>query len=293
MKKCPQCGTDLDDQQDFCTRCGAKLPEPTNATPPPQNQQATPPPPPAGAGAPPPPPSPTGTVGPQQPPPSSVPPQSGPAAPPKPTTHSAPPPPATPGPAAPPPPQSGGQSKWWIWLIVAIVVVGIIIGLVWWVSSATRNAVLEGGETFKKEMDKVATSVTATATPTATPRSTPTPTPTPTPVPLSGADTAVANFLNMTLGTLPTSNLNYDAAWAMLAPDLQAMYPDSSMLPMLLCIQDGPSDVSVDVYDSAGGMATVDVQANYGGTWMDMWQFELQEVGGEWQIVAVSCLNIQ
>ncbi len=277
----------MQDTEGFCTRCGHKLPAQAAPPPPPPNQQAAPPPPPAGAGAPPP----------QQPPPAPVPPQQGPvapppstpnAAPPPPqTTQSAPPPPATPGPAAPPPPQPGGQSKWWIWLIVAIVVIGVIVGLVWWVSSATRNAVLEGGEKLQEE---IATSVTATATPKKSATATPTPTPTPTPVLTEGPDEVVTDFLNMSLGTLPTSNLNLDAAWQMLSPDLRSLYPDSSYLPLLLCIQDGPSDVSVSEA-TYSDLAYVDVQANYGGTWINMWQFELDEINGEWKIVAIRCLS--
>jgi hypothetical protein len=259
MKNCPQCGNLLDDAQNFCTRCGNQL---TASAPPVSSSSPLPPPPPAGAGAP--------------PPPVATPAYSPPAE--KPSVSPLPP--------SPPP----KKSKWWVWLIVALSVIGLIVGLVIWVASSTRRMLLESTENMKEEISEITISPTPTAVVTATPTSTPTPTPTATPVPQTGPEVVVENFLNSSLGTLPGSRVDYDKAWTYLGNNLKALYPDGSYLPLLLCIQDGPS--AVDISEPAFmDMAYVNVLANYGGSWINMWEFELQEIGGLWQIEEIRCLS--
>lgn len=266
MRNCTQCGNVLDDSQKFCTRCGTPLPA---AVPPVSSSEPLPPPPPAGAGAPPPPPA---APSPNMPPPPVATP-----------TYS--PSPNQPVPPLPP----VKKSRWWIWLLVALGVVGLIVGLVVWVSGSTRKVLLESTESMKKEISEMAISPTPTVTVIPTPTATPSPTPTATPVPATEPETVVANFLNSSLGTLPGSRVDYNKAWAYLGENLKAIYPDGSYLPLMLCIQDGPS--AVDISESAFlDIAYVNVLANYGGSWVNMWEFGLQEIGGLWQIVEIRCL---
>ena len=220
-----------------------------SAVPPVSSSESLPPPPPAGAGAP--------------PPPVATPAYS-------PSPHQ---------PVPPPPPVK--KSKWWIWLLVALGVVGLIVALIVWVSGSTRRVLLESTESMKKEISEMAISPTPTVTPS--------PTPTVTPAPSTEPETVVANFLNSSLGTLPGSRVDYNKAWAYLGENLKALYPDGSYLPLMLCIQDGPS--AVDISESAFlDIAYVNVLANYGGSWINMWEFGLQEIGGLWQIVEIRCL---
>lgn len=153
--------------------------------------------------------------------------------------------------------------------------------------------ILAGAGCSDEPKEVVTTSPTPTVTTTPTATKTPTPTVTPTPTTTVSAgdtpDVVVANFLNSVLGTLPTSELDYEKAKTYMEAEYGAGLDDPSFIPMTLCIQDGPTDVSVDQPDISGDEATVMVSAYY-GEWSEMWNFTLIREDGEWLISNITCV---
>lgn len=101
----------------------------------------------------------------------------------------------------------------------------------------------------------------------------------------------VENYLNSVLGTLPNSVLDDEVAKSYLTDELKSQYDDDYFIQQTLCIQDGPSDIRVINKDSYGKEAYITVQAEYGDTYEDIWDFALRMEDDEWVIYAIYCLK--
>jgi len=111
-----------------------------------------------------------------------------------------------------------------------------------------------------------------------------TPTPTKATEPQVSPQEVAENFMNYTLGTLPTANLNYNAARNLMTKELNAQYPnDSSFVPFFYGIQDGPVSAEIVSEYINGDNASVKVNASWGEMGLG-WAFSLIKTNDSWLI---------
>lgn len=101
----------------------------------------------------------------------------------------------------------------------------------------------------------------------------------------------VENYMNYTLGTIPTASLDYEAAKDYLSVEMLSQFVDDSFVPLSYCIQMGPDDVIVDSEDISGELALVQVSSSYGSGWEEAWEFSLIIEDNEWKIDGIVCLG--
>jgi len=110
---------------------------------------------------------------------------------------------------------------------------------------------------------------------------------------VSDPEKVVREYLLSTLGTLPGASVDYRAARDLLTPEFQSRF-DTSSVPQIYCVQDGPADIRISESSPNSEMnwTLVTVEAEYGGGWQEMWRFKVVPVeGGEWRILNIDCLN--
>jgi len=101
----------------------------------------------------------------------------------------------------------------------------------------------------------------------------------------------VKEYMDYTLGALPTADVDYDEAKKLLTLQYKKEFTDATFVPASYCIQDGPSKVKISDVDMSDDYATVRVKAEYGIEYINMWDFELELVGNEWKIDYINCLQ--
>jgi len=104
----------------------------------------------------------------------------------------------------------------------------------------------------------------------------------------------VETYIYSTLGTLPSSDVDYDKAKALLSPGLREKFQDPSFVPQSYCIQDGPGLIGISSIDIGNSSeAKVVVKGRY-EEWQEMWEFKLMSTEkGNWLIDEINCLHIQ
>ncbi|MFH1509491.1 MAG: zinc ribbon domain-containing protein [bacterium] len=102
----------------------------------------------------------------------------------------------------------------------------------------------------------------------------------------------VTNYINNTLGMLPNSNVDYDAAKKYLSSNLKQQIDTPGFVPLSYCIQDGPTSVNIGTAEISGNTAIVTVGAEYGGNMKDMWDFNLKISDDDWVIASIDCLAV-
>ena len=110
----------------------------------------------------------------------------------------------------------------------------------------------------------------------------------------AAAEDTVMKYMKNTLGMIPGADIDYDSAKVYLTPDLEAEFTTLMFVPTSYCIQDGPEDVKIIEanYDEKYNWTDVVVQGQYGGEWMDMWNFVVVPVeGDEWMINEIKCFE--
>lgn len=103
----------------------------------------------------------------------------------------------------------------------------------------------------------------------------------------------VKNFLWYTVGTITGSSLDSEAAKDLVSYELAQKMNDTSFVPQVLCIQQGPDEIKInseDIYDTME--AIVKVRASWEGEWQTPWEFELINGEGGWKIKTITCLEI-
>lgn len=98
----------------------------------------------------------------------------------------------------------------------------------------------------------------------------------------------VSIYMKSTLGTLSGSDINYNLAKHYLTKELEKEFTDSSFIPLSYCIQDGPSEVKIDLEKINDRKAKVRVSAKY-GEWQEMWEFNLIIEEDKWKINEIIC----
>ncbi len=157
-------------------------------------------------------------------------------------------------------------------LIVIIAVVAVIV-----IAAIILAAYFYG-------KSKINSEVTATSSPTVTKTATSTPTPTATEEAQMAPKKAVENFMNYSIGTLPSANLNFDAARTLLVANLQSQFSDdNTFAAQFYGYQDGPTSVEITGENINGSSASVTVNANWGEMGLG-WAFSLIKVGNQWLI---------
>ena len=108
------------------------------------------------------------------------------------------------------------------------------------------------------------------------------------------AGVVVKKYIKNTLGMIPDSDIDYEAAKKYLTPNLEAQFTNPMFVPTSYCIQDGPTDVRLvpPEFDENMNRFDVVVEAKYGGAWNRMWNFQVVPVeGGDWMINQIDCLH--
>ncbi|MBU1152231.1 hypothetical protein KJ632_05415 [Patescibacteria group bacterium] len=109
-------------------------------------------------------------------------------------------------------------------------------------------------------------------------------------MPVASADAVVAEYLKLTLGTVPGAGVDYEAAKPMMYAPFRDLFDSPMFVPTTYCIQDGPTEVNVMAAEASGDMASVTVEAAWGGELSPHWKFTLVPVNGEWQVSQIECL---
>lgn len=114
------------------------------------------------------------------------------------------------------------------------------------------------------------------------------------PTPEDQVAALASKYMNFTLGSLSGSEVDYDEAREILAPNLRSQFTDPAFVPESYCIQDGPEKVRVESVERSketGGWEVL-VEAEYGGEWQEMWEFKVVSAeGGSWMISEITCLH--
>jgi len=98
----------------------------------------------------------------------------------------------------------------------------------------------------------------------------------------------VQAYMNATLGTLPSTSLNYEIAKEFLTENLRAQFTDDSFVPKSYGIQQGPDEIKIKSENIDGNSAIVAVQAFYGKEIGVLWNFTLElEDGLLWKIAEI------
>ena len=98
----------------------------------------------------------------------------------------------------------------------------------------------------------------------------------------------VMEYINYTLGTLPTAEVDYDKAKLLLDSELQVQFEDSMFVPVSYGIQDGPDKVEIISTDVDGDYAEVEVAGYWGESVGRNWLFLMDKFSGKWLITHVS-----
>ena len=109
------------------------------------------------------------------------------------------------------------------------------------------------------------------------------------------AEEVVNNYMNLTLGSIPSAEINFGKARMFLVPGLQTqLETDPAFIPMSYCMQNGPDEVRITQTEFNEEMNWVDVvvEGKYGDwEWEEMWNFQVVPVeGDEWIINKIECL---
>lgn len=150
-------------------------------------------------------------------------------------------------------------------ILAIIVVVAIVLAAYFWGKSKS------GGQTTPTSSPAATKSAAVSSpTPTANTKSQVSPT------------KVVENFMNYTIGTLPTASLNFNAARALMTDDLKAQFSDdSSFAAQFYGYQDGPTSVELVTENINGSDASVKVNASWGEMGLG-WAFSLTNINNQW-----------
>jgi len=108
------------------------------------------------------------------------------------------------------------------------------------------------------------------------------------------ASAVVTAYMNHTLGTLPTAQIDYEKAKALLVSDLAHDFQSAAFIPVSYCMQEGPAQVRIVSAEFAdlNNWIEVEVEGQYGKTWQSMWRFHvISDDNGGWLINEIECLN--
>lgn len=124
--------------------------------------------------------------------------------------------------------------------------------------------------------------VNTTASPTATSASV---SPTSSSQPQIAPKKVVENFMNNSIGTIPTASLDFNAARSYLPNDLKAEYSDDAVFAAKFYgYQQGPTSVKIISENIKGDDASVKVNAFWGDTGQG-WTFGLLKTNNQWLII--------
>lgn len=149
-------------------------------------------------------------------------------------------------------------------ILAALLVVAIGLGAYFWGKS-------------KSTTPEASPTITSTASPTAIPTEAVT-------EPKESPKEVVENFMDYTLGTLPSANLNFESARALLTEDQKIQFEDdNTFAARFYGIQDGPTSVKFISENVTGEEAVV----RYDPSWGEMslaWAFFLVKIDNQWLI---------
>lgn len=101
----------------------------------------------------------------------------------------------------------------------------------------------------------------------------------------------VEEYMDYTLGTLPTAEVDYDSAKTLLDSELQVQFDDPRFVPVSYGIQDGPDKAEITNTSVDGDYAEVEVDGIWGGDVGRQWLFMLDKSSGRWLITHVSFVD--
>lgn len=156
-------------------------------------------------------------------------------------------------------------------ILAVLLVVAIALGAYFWGKS--------------KNTTQEKPTITATPTISKAPSVKNTPTPSQVSEPKESPKKVVENFINYSVGTIPTASLDFNAARAYLPNDLKEEFSDdASFAARYYGYQEGPTSVEVVSENINGDDASVKANA----FWGDMgqgWVFGLLKTDNVWQII--------
>lgn len=96
----------------------------------------------------------------------------------------------------------------------------------------------------------------------------------------------VTMYTRATLGRIAGSLIDYDLAKTLLGSEMKAQWTDDSFVPLSYGIQDGPDEIAMEeaIIKGNGNIATMNVNAYWGGELQVVWNFTLELVNNEWKI---------
>lgn len=149
-------------------------------------------------------------------------------------------------------------------ILAVLLVVAIALGAYFW--GKTKSTTPEASPTMTSTVSPTATPTEAVSEPEESPKE------------------VVENFMNYTLGTLPSAKLDFEAARALLTEDQKIQFSDdNTFAARFYGIQDGPTSVKFISENITGDESVV----RYDPSWGEMslaWAFFLVKIDNQWLI---------
>ena len=102
----------------------------------------------------------------------------------------------------------------------------------------------------------------------------------------------VDEFIQVTLGTVPSAAVDYDRARVLMTIAYAAEFNSPAFVPLTYGIQEGPSSYEIGSEEIAGSTATVLVLGYWGADLGRQWRFVLKEEAGLWRVASIETLEV-